>query len=295
MKKIIAITLVLALAIPLAVVSVALLGISFGYDTYRDIAYGEAERETMDIYLPRHLEGPDDCGAVIFIHGGSWMGGDKREEEIRCRFLASRGYIAVTMNYELFSAENMGVFSVDTVMDEIDAAILELGDFLAERDVILTRIATSGYSAGAHLSMMYAFSRSDTAPLDVVFSANLAGPADISEKIWGVSTAAKIATMLSGNSVSEEMIISGEADEILRYISPVSYVNSDTPPTIFVYGGKDNTVKAANGDSLVEAFEVAGAEYEYIFMPNSDHSLLQNIFKHLRYMFRLSDYCEKYL
>ena len=127
------------------------------------------------------------------------MGGDKREEEIRCRFLASRGYIAVTMNYELFSAENMGTFSVDAVMDEIDAAILRLGVFLSERDVILTRIATSGYSAGAHLSMMYAFSRADTAPLDVVFSANLAGPADISSEIWGCDTAAKIATIVVPN------------------------------------------------------------------------------------------------
>ena len=294
MKRIIIPIIIAAILLPFVVGAVLLASISFGYEVHRDVSYGERSHEVMDIYIPNNMPDSDECGAVIFIHGGSWMGGDKRDEEIRCKFLASRGYIAATMNYELYSEENAAYFSVDTVMDEIDAAIMELWDFTAERDISLTRVATSGYSAGAHLSMMYSASRADSAPLDVVFSANLAGPADISPEIWGNETALQIGVMLSDAEITAEMIESGEADEILAEISPVTYVDSDTPPMLFVYGGKDTTVKAENGDSLVAALEEHGVEYEYIFMPNSDHSLLQNIFKHLDYMTTLADWCEKY-
>lgn len=294
MKKVIIPIIIAAICLPVALLAVLLASISFGYEVYRDVAYGAEDYEIMDVYIPDGVDEADECGAVIFIHGGSWQGGDKREEEIRCKFLASRGYIAATVNYALYSKDNPDAFSVDVVMDEIDAAILELLCFTSELDISLTRVAISGYSAGAHLSMMYAFSRAYAAPLDVVFSANLAGPADISTEIWGEDLALKIGTMLSGVELTRDMLESGEADEILAEISPVTHVDENTPPVLFVYGGKDTTVKAENGDSLVRALEEHGVEYEYIFMPNSDHSLLQNIFKHLDYMFTLSEWCEKY-
>ena len=294
MKKVIIPIIIAAICLPVVLLAVLLASISFGYEVSRDVAYGVEDYEIMDVYIPDGVEEADECGAVIFIHGGSWQGGDKREEEIRCKFLASRGYIAATVNYALYSKDNPDAFSVDVVMDEIDAAILELLCFTSELDISLTRVAISGYSAGAHLSMMYAFSRAYAAPLDVVFSANLAGPADISTEIWGEDLALKIGTMLSGVELTRDMLESGEADEILAEISPVTHVDENTPPVLFVYGGKDTTVKAENGDSLVRALEEHGIEYEYIFMPNSDHSLLQNIFKHLDYMLTLSDWCEKY-
>ena len=39
--------------------------------------------------------------AVVLIHGGGWRSGDKRDYADQCRELASRGFVAATINYRL--------------------------------------------------------------------------------------------------------------------------------------------------------------------------------------------------
>ena len=295
MKKLLSTVIIVVLVLPVVLLALTAASLLFGYEVYRDVAYGELECETMDIYIPSKVKKNTDTahGAVLFIHGGSWSGGDKREEEIRARYLASRGYITATMNYSLHSDED-DTYTVWGVLNEIDSALEKIVDFAKEMSITVDRAATSGYSAGAHLSMLYAFSRADTSPVKVLFSANLAGPADIAPEIWGEDLAIRIGEMLSGKELSKDTA-SPETRIVLESISPVTYVNSDTPPTLFVYGGKDTTVSARNGDSLVSALEASGVEYKYIFMPNSDHSLLQDVFKHLEYMLTLKTWCVEYL
>ena len=66
-----------------------LLGYFFAYTLYRDVSYGEKDVNVMDIYIPGAAYRREGNGVVLFIHGGSWSGGDKADETIRCRMLAS--------------------------------------------------------------------------------------------------------------------------------------------------------------------------------------------------------------
>lgn len=264
-----------------------------GYEIYRQVKYGEGEENVMDVYIPKAAYGRDTNGCVLFIHGGSWSGGDLAEESARCRLLASRGYITATMNYTLWS-ETLEDYTVFTVLDEIDAALLKLKDFSAERGINIDKAATCGYSAGAHLSMLYSYSRWESAPMEISFAASMAGPADISKEVWGEETAARIATVLSGESVSEEEVLTGDADGILSLVCPISYIDESTPPTLIMQGGADDIVPPANATSLVSALSAYGVEHEYVYLENSDHSLIQNPIKHLGFYRLMLGYSEKF-
>ena len=52
----------------------------------------------LDLYRP---EGNDVCPAVIIVHGGGWVAGDRTMERSLARHLAARGYVAATVSYRL--------------------------------------------------------------------------------------------------------------------------------------------------------------------------------------------------
>ena len=266
----------------------------WNYDVHRNVAYGEKAANVMDIYIPRKVKGAEDAGCVLFVHGGSWSGGDKKEETIRCRVLASRGYIAASVNYTLWSENTAKEYTVFEVLDELDAALLTLKTFSAERGISVTKAATAGYSAGAHLAMLYAYSRSDKAPLDITFVASMAGPADITPEVWGAETTILIAKCLTGKTLTEDMLSTPEARELLATISPTAFVSEKAPPTIVMQGAKDPVVPPANADSLIQKLSLHAVTYSYIHLKNSDHSLMQNPTKQLTYFNTLLRYCHTY-
>ena len=278
---------------------VGVLGTLFGTNTlYRDIRYGEKEVNVMDVYIPGEAYRRESNGVILFIHGGSWSGGDKADETIRCRMLASQGYIVANVNYTLWSEDTADTYHVSQVLDELDAALLQVQKFADQMGIDglnVNKAAIVRYSAGAHLAMLYAYSRAETAPMDIVFAASMAGPADISPEVWGEEMSIRVARRLTGVEISPEMLRSGEADEILASISPVSFIDENTPPTLLMQGGKDTVVPPANADALVEKFTASAIPYDYIYLKDSDHSLLQNPIQHAKFYGMLFDYCERYL
>ena len=277
-------------------ISLILFAVSYltGYKVYRNVGYGEGEQNVMDIFMPNEAKLKDLNGCVLFIHGGSWSGGDKWEEEARCRLLASRGYITVTMNYTLISEDNADFYTVFSVLDEIDSALSVTVSFAAERGITIDKAATAGYSAGAHLAMLYAYSRADSAPVEIMFTSSMAGPSDISPEVWGDDLSARIGTILTGEDVSVDMLDDNNVKELLKSISPVSYITSDSVPTAIIQGGMDTTVSPANADSLIKHLSDSSVPYDYVHLKDSDHSLLQNPVLHLSYYGLLLDYCHIY-
>ena len=95
--------------------------------------------------------------------------------------------------------------------------------------------------------------------------------------------------------VAGETIKSGEADGLLASICPTSYVTESAPPTLLIHGARDTTVPIANAEALTEALEANGIPYDFYRLEHSDHSLLQNFFKHLSYYKLLVRYADTYL
>ena len=267
-------------------------GYSKNYEVFSDIVYSDkSERNILDVYIPQAAYERDENGFILFIHGGSWATGNKEDKAADCIEAAAKGYIAATMSFTLRSGETEANYAVDTVLDEISLAIAKVRDFAAEKGIKITKVAPSGYSSGAHLAMLYSYSRADECPVEIAFTANRVGPSDFSSEAWGKS-GPSLARSLAGKEISDKL----SEEEIIAYVSPVSYVTKDSVPSIFGYGALDVVVPAGNRKSIINAFKNAGAEYDYVFYPVCGHGLKLN---HItpaakKYSALMFEYCEKY-
>ena len=65
-----------------------------------DIAFGPDPKHILDLYAPTHPRGP--LPLLIFVHGGGWDSGDRREYSFAGRALAALGFLVACADYRVF-------------------------------------------------------------------------------------------------------------------------------------------------------------------------------------------------
>ncbi len=265
------------------------------YDVYENIRYGEAERDLVTVYVPKNAYDREYNACILYIHGGSWTGGEKEDMAPHCKKLAMKGYITATMSYSLCG--NPEGTTVYTMLNEITQCIQAIKDFGNEKELNVTKLATSGYSAGGHISMLYSYAQPEESPIELAFTANRVGPSDLTVNAWG-DASYHLTAMLTGTPITDEMKENGEAERLAKEISPVYYVNENTMPSVFCYAGNDPIVTKGNRESMeqvfAETFGENGSNYEFILYPMSGHGLLLDPISENNYDKAVYQYCETY-
>lgn len=262
---------------------------------FMNVIYGNREHNTYDLYLPANSALSDNPALILYVHGGSWTGGDKKKHERDCYTWLKRGYATATMNYSLLGEEGV---SIPTMLDEIDACIQHIEGLAAHQGVRIRQMAIAGTSAGGHLAMMYAYGRSHRLPLR--FAAIKVGPADMrilfpNSENANAEDAAKFAFSCTGEHWEASSLTAERLDSIKLQASPVAYINESTAlPAIFAYGEKDGLVKPANYHALKTLYDKLLKPYDLIVYPNSNHFLMGDKDCSERYDSTMSAYCKKY-
>lgn len=114
-----------------------------------DIAYGEGERQTYDIYLP---EGPGPFPFVFEIHGGAFMMGSKTANPVSSLLLQA-GIAIVRPNYRL-----SGTDLWPAQLDDCLAALAHARANAAAHGLRTDAFAPWGQSAGGFLAVCTALS-----------------------------------------------------------------------------------------------------------------------------------------
>ncbi len=145
------------------------------------------DANNYDLYVPNNANKNDKHVVILFIHGGAWVSGFKSDVNPYVYEFANKGYITATIKYTLLSEKmNNRALSIYRDLDEIDACIksikLALGDI--GFDTSKTNLVIGGASSGAHLAMLYAYSRSSTSALPIRFIVDAVGPVDIKPDSW---------------------------------------------------------------------------------------------------------------
>ena len=105
-------------------------------------------RHKLDI-LTRRGAVPDGAPVLVYIHGGAWLIGDKREQGIPMMHeLVQRGWVCVSINYRLSPRATWPAHIVDC-----KRAVGWVRQHIAEYGGDPGFIAVSGGSAGGHLSV----------------------------------------------------------------------------------------------------------------------------------------------
>lgn len=112
----------------------------------QDLSYNSAyENGTMDIIAPKNVTGNQPV--LVYIHGGYYVGGDKKSGEVYCRIIANAGYVVANINYMLAPKAKYPVQA-----KQANEAIAFLRQNADTYNIDPDQIFIGGDSAGGHLS-----------------------------------------------------------------------------------------------------------------------------------------------
>ena len=226
--------------------------------------YGEESKQALDIYLPNDGGGPFPI--VFFAHGGAWAGGSKNDTQV-VPFIGGvdRGYAVISLGYRLLPniryPENLFdiISAMRWVAENAESYLLDP-----------SRTALCGASAGAHLTMMAAFTQGQAAfgyepnapTCRVLAVVNQFGPADFTKFHTHYDESGYPRSQLPGAPSSLDDLLGVKAESIpnlIRFINPIDNVHPDIPPVLIQHGRYDPIVPYQQGVELYEKIiSVAG-------------------------------------
>jgi len=192
--------------------------------------------------------------AIVFFHGGGWVGGTAVAFDKQGQYLASRGMAVAHVEYRLLdrnSKEPPAVCAQDakSAMRWVRANAGRLG-------IDPDRIAASGGSAGGHLAAF-------TALVD-----GLDDPADdlsVSPKPNALVLFNPVFDNGPGGWGSERV-----GDEYMKF-SPFHHVSAAAPPAIVLSGSDDKLIPADTVRAFQARMRKAGARCDVVIYPGQGH------------------------
>ena len=110
-----------------------------------DLRYGDAHRETLDIFPATEATGR----WLVFIHGGYWRGVTKESSSFLARPFVEAGYNVALLEYDLCPAVTIGI-----ITEQCRRGLAWIYHHAADFDLTCEAIIVTGHSAGGHLTAM---------------------------------------------------------------------------------------------------------------------------------------------
>ena len=135
------------------------------------LAYGPHPRQRLDVYRPKAVSA--DLPLVVFLYGGAWNSGDRREYGFVGRSLAARGHVVVVPDYRVLPEVEYPEFLLDCAR-----AVRWAASHAREFGARASRLVLAGHSAGAYNAAMLALDPGYGVSAEVRAVVGLSGPYD---------------------------------------------------------------------------------------------------------------------
>jgi acetyl esterase/lipase len=269
-------TLLLALALASSAPALLPQGLPPDLRPLRDLAYvadGHA-RQKLDLYLPATTGSTTLRPLIIWIHGGGWKAGDKRQ--CPAARLVSEGYAVASLDYRL---SQDAVFPAQ--LEDCKAAVRWLRAHATEYHLDPDRFAAWGSSAGGHLVALLGVT-GKTREFDV--GANLTtssavqcvvdyfGPADL--LTMGSMSGPQSRIAHDAEDSPETTLLGGAIQKnpkLALRASPTTYVQDGAPPFLIVHGDADPIVPMGQSVLLDKKLRAAGNESTLHIVEDGGH------------------------
>lgn len=271
------------------------------------LPYENGRGHLYDLYLPDEgvIRDKKSRKVILYIHGGSYNSGAKEDGRIWCGFYAAKGYVTASLDYSLH--KHGYDTSLNEMYREVHRCVAAIKDKTAEleregRIPQMESLAVCGCSAGGTLALGYAAKYGKEAPLPISDIFTLAAPVDFEPKYWGllkwvdkVKTDEEFLTLMTGHTVSSDMMTSKEYEKYVDEISPARLISDEMQGIRLVvgYGLKDHCVPAEQKELLMEALDRHRIEYRYFPFPNCNHGMYRDLEVHERFIEAVLEALEK--
>lgn len=228
-------------------------------------AEGVSWKKEMDLYLPPAANGPSPV--VINIHGGGWNHGERQSQTGFSTFF-KMGYAVANISYRLTPEA-----TAPAAVEDARCALVYLVNNAKALNIDPNKIVIMGGSAGGHLALMAGLLGNDkkfdgncpsTQPIRVAAIINKYGIVDVWD--WGYGPT-------KPNSKSAERWLGPKAKDqaFAKSVSPIYYVEKNSPPIFIVHGDADPTVPYQHSVALHKKLKEAGVITEFITVEGGLH------------------------
>ncbi len=240
-------------------------------EVQRDIRYGDAAKQALDLYLPspdRLIPG-QKTPVVVFFYGGSWNSGDKSMYGFIGRRMAAAGFITAVANYRLYPDVVYPEFLHDSARAVAKVHELMRSEAYQEWRPA-ERLTLMGHSAGAYNSAMLALDPrwlaaeglEHTELLDAWIG--LAGPYDL----YPITI--------------EEVKPVFHHPDYPPQSNPIEFTQRSALPALLVAPENDETIRTEiHTYALAEQLSQQGAEHQLVTVPKTGHVTLIGSFSPL--------------
>ncbi|MGS2762848.1 prolyl oligopeptidase family serine peptidase [Sinomicrobium sp. M5D2P9] len=213
----------------------------------------------MDIYYPTDVKTP--VPLVINIHGGGWNHGVKESQRGYGSFFKN-GYAVANVEYRL-----VDVATAPGAIEDIRCALVYLHKHAEEINIDTDNIVLMGGSAGGHLALMAGLLADDKRfDTNCSYDKSLKVAAIIDK--YGVMDL----TPLSGWKSARNWLGDGHNDEeFVKSVSPLFYVDRNSPPVFIVHGDADPIVPYDQSVVLHQKLTDNGVKTRFITIPGGQH------------------------
>jgi len=225
-------------------------------EVVRDVVYREIDgvRLKLDIYRRR---GQATTGrSVIYIHGGAWIVGSRRQSPFLLSELAAAGFVVFAIQYRLAPR-----FPLPAAITDCKAAVAWVREN-AERYGGTKEAVAIGGSAGGHLTAMLAvspgeprlqpgFESKDTSIAGAIVLYGIANFVGIFEEYPNPLS----------HYLFEELVFKKrylDDPELYRLSQPLTYLHPKVPPILLVHGENDSLIPIEEARNFLAHLQAAG-------------------------------------
>lgn len=244
-----------------------------GVRVTRNIVYREVagRRLKLDVAMP--IEPGTKRPAIMQIHGGAWIIGDKLEQGWPLiGHLAANGWVCFNVNYRLSPGATWPAH-----LEDLKYALMWIRDHAEEYGIDADFIACTGGSAGGHLAAMMALTANDPeyqkgfeeADTTLQAAMPLYGVYDFTDR-QGTQQPAMRETLL------EPWVMKAFFDhepEKFHRASPLDRIHADAPPFLVIHGNRDTLAPIRDARLFVERLrETSHAPVMFAELPGAQHA-----------------------
>ena len=219
----------------------------------------------LDLYRP---ESNRICPAVIIVHGGGWVAGDRTMERSFARHLAARGYAAATVSYRLGEP---GRFP-HAILD-LRTAVRWLRAHASEFQLNPARIGAIGGSAGGTLAAFLGATNGDVtydpgSPTD-------GGAVQAVVDVDGLATFLDNALITQSEGPPSPYYVFQHgtyrtARAIWVEASPLNHVGPRSAPTLFIKSTTQRPILPGR-DEMAARLKLFGVDADVVQFPDTPH------------------------
>jgi acetyl esterase len=208
-------------------------------------------------------EGTQKVPAVIIVHGGGWVGGDRRANVLPLfEPLSQAGFAWFSISYRL--AKDVTQFGA--AIDDVVSAVQFVRSHAREYGIDPQRIGLVGESAGGQLAAMAALRLPESTPVEAVVA--LYTPSDL---VSLASTSDYVPRAIRDSvrgTPWEKLILAG-----LAQLSPLNQVRRNMPPFLLIHGTSDALVPFSQSVAMCNKMRAAGATCELYPVDGGGHGI----------------------